>query len=123
MSKSRAGDRLASLGFSSIKGTVHLPPVGLLLVYGVTPQDAHTPVACRYESGEKVWTKKENPRPAFQSASTPSGTVVRGANERAPSFRLDWPTGIVLVEHEGSHARIGRVVHASVGARTLLEIL
>ena len=47
----------ASLGFSSIKGMVHLPAVDLLLVYGVTPQSAHTLIACRYGSGERVWTQ------------------------------------------------------------------
>jgi len=48
---------LAGLGFSTIKGMVHLPAVDLLLVYGVTPKSAHTLVACRYGSGEKVWTQ------------------------------------------------------------------
>ena len=47
--------KLASLQLSSVKGLVHLPAVGLLLVYGPTPENPHTLVAAKYESGEVVW--------------------------------------------------------------------
>jgi outer membrane protein assembly factor BamB len=47
--------KLASLGFSSVKGFVHLQPADLLLVYGEAPESAHMLIAARYKSGEIVW--------------------------------------------------------------------
>ena len=47
--------KLSSLGFSSVKGIVHLPARDLMLVFGETTESRHMMVAARYESGEVLW--------------------------------------------------------------------
>jgi outer membrane protein assembly factor BamB len=47
--------KLSSLGFSSVKGIVHLPERDLMLVFGETSESRHVMVAARYETGEVLW--------------------------------------------------------------------
>ncbi len=47
--------KLSSLGFSSVKGIVHLESRDLMLVFGETTENRHVIVAARDESGEIVW--------------------------------------------------------------------
>jgi hypothetical protein len=49
--------RFAALGFSAVRGMVRLPPAGLILVYGETPESPHAIAAAAYESGEVAWTQ------------------------------------------------------------------
>ena len=85
---------LASLGFSSIKGMVHLPAVDLLLVYGVTPQSSHTLVACRYGSGERVWTQT--------TLYADPALAIQGVEVEYRTWMLDGDSSVVLdPSHDG----------------------
>ena len=85
---------LSSLGFSSIKGQVHLPAAGLMLVYGVTPKSAHTLVACKYLSGETVWTQT--------SLFSAPAVAAKASKVEYHTWVLDTETTVVLdPSHDG----------------------
>lgn len=96
--------KYSTLGFTSIKGTIHLPRVGLLLVYGATSQSPHTLIACRYESGEKLWAQATLFPDRFE-ASPYSDRVLQVSYASKVEYRswlLDGDEAIVLdASHEG----------------------
>jgi len=47
--------KLSSLGFSSVKGILHLPSRNLMLIFGETTESRHMLIAAGYESGEMLW--------------------------------------------------------------------
>jgi outer membrane protein assembly factor BamB len=90
--------KLASLGLTSIKGIVHLPSVGLLLVYGESRDSPHTLVAAKYESGDVLWKQTAlYPDPALAPKLT---------KLKYTGYVLDTETTVVLDPSEDGLIRL-----------------
>ncbi len=87
---------LTDLGFTTIGGQVHLPELGVTLVYGVTPNSLHTLVAAKYESGQVIWTQ----------ASLFDTLGKKASKLRYSAFVLDTDHSIVIDANAGGLMRV-----------------
>ena len=80
--------KLAALGFSTVKGIVHLPLRELVLVYGETLESGHTIVAANNASGEVRWKQAD----VFPGA----GRTSKARKVKYTRWLLDTDDSIVL---------------------------
>jgi outer membrane protein assembly factor BamB len=97
---------LNALALTAVKGLIHLPSAGTVLVYGTGPASPHTLVAARYETGEVLWQQV--------SLFSDPAVAPKAAKIQYRTYYLDTPSTIVLDPTEDGLLRLdlqtGRVL-------------